>query len=150
MASQLDNHDDGFLDEHKHTPYRLSRDPLDQSALLLYQAEQRKLWHQAINSPGYGYNLSLINEDLLHQTKERLYWMEREWKDITFENNYIVSTSDSSKSILLMICDLFFHYVHYQMCSTTYIECMLSMPSQMLSKKLSLCALILHQSCCGL
>ena len=83
-------------------------------------------------------------------TKPRTDWMEREWKDITFGNNYIVSTSDSSKSILLMVCDLFFHYVHYQMCSSTYIEHMFYMPSQMLAKKLSLCALILHQSCCGL
>ena len=79
--------------------YRSSRDQLDRSTLLLYQVEQRKLWHQAINSPGHGYNLSLINEDLLHQTKDRLYWMEREQKDITFRNNYIISTSDSSMDI---------------------------------------------------
>ena len=57
-------------------PYRSSRDPLNRSALLLYQAEQRKLWHQAINSPGHGYNLSQINKELLHQMKDRIYWME--------------------------------------------------------------------------
>ena len=62
-------------------PYRSSRDQLDQDALLLYQAEQRKLWHQAINSPGHGYDLSQINEELLHQTKDRLYWLEWERKD---------------------------------------------------------------------
>ena len=57
-------------------PYRLSRDPLNQSMLLVYQAEQRKLWHQAINSPGHGYGLSQINEELLCQTKDSLYWIE--------------------------------------------------------------------------
>ena len=35
-------------------PYRSSRDPLDWSTILLYQAKQRKLWHQAIISPGHG------------------------------------------------------------------------------------------------
>ena len=59
-------------------PFRSSRDPLDQNTLLLYQAEQRKLWHQAINSPGLGYDLSQINEELMQQTKDRLYWIERE------------------------------------------------------------------------
>ena len=59
-------------------PFRSSRDPLDQNALLLYQVEQRKLWHQAINSPGHRYNLSQINEELMQQTKDRLYWIERE------------------------------------------------------------------------
>jgi hypothetical protein len=62
-------------------PFRSLRDPLDRNALLLYQSEQRKLWHQAINSPGHGYDLSQINEDLLRQTKDRLYWFERERKD---------------------------------------------------------------------
>jgi hypothetical protein len=74
-------------------PYRSSRDPLDRNALLLYQAEQRKLWHQAINSPGHGYDLSQINEELLHQTKDRLYWIERERKDRG--KDHIVSTDSS-------------------------------------------------------
>ena len=62
-------------------PYRSLRDQLDRDALLLYQAEQRKLWHQAINSPGYSYDLSQINKELLHQTKDRLYWLKWERKD---------------------------------------------------------------------
>ena len=37
--------------------FRSSRDLLDRDALLLYQAKQRKLWHQVINSPSYGYDL---------------------------------------------------------------------------------------------
>ena len=62
-------------------PFRSSRDPLDRNALLLYQAEQRKLWHQAINSPGHGYDLSQINKELMRQTKDRLYWIEREQRN---------------------------------------------------------------------
>ena len=62
-------------------PYRSSRDPLDRDTLLLYQAKQRKLWHQAINSPGHGYDLSQINEELLRQTKDQLYWIDWERKD---------------------------------------------------------------------
>ena len=59
-------------------PYRSSRDQLDRDVLLLYQAEQRKLWHQAISSPGHGYDLSQINKELLCQTKDRLYWLKQE------------------------------------------------------------------------
>jgi hypothetical protein len=69
--------------------FRSSRDKLDRSTLLLYQAEQRRLWHQAINSPGHGSDLSEINEELLWQTKERLYWIDRERKD--HEREYTVS-----------------------------------------------------------
>ena len=66
--------------------YRSSRDPLDRSALILYQAEQRRLWHVAINSPGYAYDLSQINENLLRETKDRLYWSERARKDKESDN----------------------------------------------------------------
>ena len=62
-------------------PFRSSRDLLDRDALLLYQAKQRKLWHQVINSPSYRYDLSQINEKLLHQMKDRLYWIEQEYRD---------------------------------------------------------------------
>jgi hypothetical protein len=61
--------------------YCASRDPVDCAALLLYQAEQRKLWHLAINSPGYGYNISQINEEVLRETKDRLYWSEQARKN---------------------------------------------------------------------
>ena len=85
-------------------PYRSSRGPLDQSVLLLYQAEQRKLWHQAINSPGHGYDLSMINEELLHQMKDRLYWMEHELRDNVGGRDYMVSImSHKHTGLLLMI-----------------------------------------------
>jgi hypothetical protein len=62
-------------------PFRSSGSALEKSTLLLYQSEQRKLWHQTINSPGYGYDLSRINQELVKETKDRLYWIERDRKD---------------------------------------------------------------------
>ena len=41
---------------------RSSRDPVDQKTLLLYQAQQRRLWHLAIPSPRGAYNISVIDE----------------------------------------------------------------------------------------
>ena len=73
-------------------PFRSLRDPLDRNTLLLYQAEQRKLWHQAINSPGHGYDLSQINEELMRQTKDRLYWIEREQRNNMTGRDQSVST----------------------------------------------------------
>ena len=57
--------------------FRSSTDPLDQKALLVYQAEQRRLWHLAISSPQGAYNLSRINEEILRKTREKVYWDER-------------------------------------------------------------------------
>ncbi|KAF8802318.1 hypothetical protein BYT27DRAFT_7215415 [Phlegmacium glaucopus] len=47
--------------------FRSSRDPLDQKALIVYQAEQRRLWHLAISSPRGAYNLSRINDEAERQ-----------------------------------------------------------------------------------
>jgi hypothetical protein len=61
--------------------FRSSRDPMDQKALIVYQAEQRRLWHLAISSPQGAYNLSRINEEILRKTREAVYWDERRAKD---------------------------------------------------------------------
>lgn len=58
-----------------------SRDPLDQKALLVYQAEQRRLWHLAISSPRGAYNLSRINDEILRKTCDKVYWDDRCVKD---------------------------------------------------------------------
>lgn len=68
---------------------RASRDPLDQKTLLVYQAEQRRLWHHAISSPRGAYNISRINEDILRKTREKVYWDDRRVKD--YERDYRVS-----------------------------------------------------------
>ena len=60
---------------------RSSRDPLDQRTLIVYQAEQRRLWHLAIASPQGAYNLSRINEEVMRKTREKVYWDERRLKD---------------------------------------------------------------------
>ncbi|KAF8802921.1 hypothetical protein BYT27DRAFT_7260679, partial [Phlegmacium glaucopus] len=58
-----------------------SRDPLDQKTLIVYQAEQCRLWHIAISSPRGAYNLSRINEELIWKTCEWVYWDDRKLKD---------------------------------------------------------------------
>jgi hypothetical protein len=68
---------------------RTSKDPLDQKTLIVYQAEQRRLWHLAISSPRGAYNLSRINEDILKKTREKVYWDDRRIKDQ--ERDYRVS-----------------------------------------------------------
>ena len=73
---------------------RSSRDPLDQKTLIVYQAEQRRLWHLAISSPQGAYNLSRINEDILRKTREKVYWDDRRSKD--YERDY---RSDKRASI---------------------------------------------------
>ena len=60
---------------------RSSRDPLDQKTLIVYQAEQRRLWHLAISSPQGAYNLSRINEEILRKTRDKVYWEDRRVKD---------------------------------------------------------------------
>jgi hypothetical protein len=60
---------------------RSSSDPLGKRTLLLYQAEQRKLWHYAMQFPGHGYSLANINEELLRQTKDRLFWIDQDLKE---------------------------------------------------------------------
>jgi hypothetical protein len=69
---------------------RSSRDPLDQKTLIVYQAEQHRLWHLAIGSPQGAYNLSRINEEVMRNTKEKVYWDERRSKD--YERDLRVST----------------------------------------------------------
>ena len=68
----------GNLQVHK---LRSSRDPLDQKTLIVYQAEQLRLWHLAISSPQGAYNISRINDEILRKTREKVYWEDRRVKD---------------------------------------------------------------------
>jgi hypothetical protein len=68
---------------------RSSRDPLDQKTLMVYQAEQRRLWHNAITSPQGAYDISRINGDIMRKTRENVYWDDRRSKDC--ERDYRVS-----------------------------------------------------------
>ena len=68
----------GNLQVHK---LRSSHDPLDQKALLLYQARQCRLWHLAIPSPQGAYDISIIDEQVMRKTKEEVYWEDRKTRD---------------------------------------------------------------------
>lgn len=61
--------------------WRWHIDPLRVRALIKYQAVQRRRWHVAMQSPGQGYSLALINETILNQTCEEIYYEERSRKD---------------------------------------------------------------------
>ncbi|KAH9922567.1 hypothetical protein B0H21DRAFT_826982 [Amylocystis lapponica] len=58
-------------------PFKLTRDPCDKRALIVYQAEQREAWHQAINEPGGAWDISVIEETILLETRDRLYRSDR-------------------------------------------------------------------------
>jgi hypothetical protein len=61
--------------------YRSMRNPVAQKALLAYQAEQRKRWHVAVKTSVGPYDLSLVNERVLEETRERVYWETRDKRD---------------------------------------------------------------------
>ncbi|KAG1741379.1 hypothetical protein EDD22DRAFT_786723, partial [Suillus occidentalis] len=67
------------------------RASIGQKALLTYQAEQRKCWHITVKTSVSPYDLSLVNEKVLEEMRERVYWEEREKKDNA--RNYKVSFS---------------------------------------------------------
>jgi len=77
---------------------RSSRDPLDQKTLLVYQAEQRRLWHLAITSPRGAYNLSRINEEIMKKTREKVYWDDRRVKDYERDFRSDQRSADHSSS----------------------------------------------------
>ncbi|KAG6889962.1 hypothetical protein C0992_003442 [Termitomyces sp. T32_za158] len=68
----------GRLQSH---PFRSSPDPLDTDALLLYQDEQRRAWHQAITSPAGAWDISVVDEMLLARARDEVYREDRRKKD---------------------------------------------------------------------
>lgn len=60
---------------------RRSGDLIDRTVLLWYQAKQQKQWHHCLDSPSGAYNLGKINEVVLADTKERVYWLERDRRE---------------------------------------------------------------------
>ncbi|KAG1800929.1 uncharacterized protein HD556DRAFT_1534060 [Suillus plorans] len=61
--------------------FRSLRDPIAQKTLLVYQAEQRRRWHIAAKSSVGPYDLSEVNEKVLKDTRDRVYWDERSKRD---------------------------------------------------------------------
>lgn len=70
-----------FWDALQNHQWRWHHDPLRTRALIKYQAVQRRRWHVAMQTPGQGYSLALINEAILGQTYDELYSEERLQKD---------------------------------------------------------------------
>jgi hypothetical protein len=92
---------------------RSSRDPLDQKTLIVYQAEQRRLWHLAISSPQGAYNLSRINEEIMKKTRDQVYWNERRSKDLQrdFRVCYSLSLAKFFTTKILSFYNLFFSLI---------------------------------------
>jgi hypothetical protein len=65
----------GTLMLHK---YWTSDNTLEMQALLTYQEEQRRAWHQAIPQPSGTWNISIINGVELSSVYNRLYHVERD------------------------------------------------------------------------
>lgn len=72
-------------------PFRYSRDPLDQQALLLYQAEQRRAWHQAIDTPAGAWDIGTLCEISLSRARDDIYREDR--RRVDNERDYFVSPS---------------------------------------------------------
>lgn len=81
--------------------FRSLRDPIAQKTLLVYQAEQRKRWHIALKSTVGPYNLSIVNENVLRDTRERVYWEDRNRRDN--ERDYKVSVQLRHQIVLNLI-----------------------------------------------
>lgn len=74
-----------FWDALQSHQWRWHHDPLRVRALLKYQAVQRHQWHVAMQTPGQGYSLALINKTILGETFEELYREERRLKDLAHD-----------------------------------------------------------------
>ncbi|KAG1887409.1 uncharacterized protein F5891DRAFT_988454 [Suillus fuscotomentosus] len=64
----------GALMLHK---YWTSEDALETRALLTYQEEQRRAWHQAIPQPAGAWNISILDNSELSSVYDQLYHAER-------------------------------------------------------------------------
>ncbi|KAG1800121.1 hypothetical protein EV424DRAFT_1587643 [Suillus variegatus] len=65
--------------------YWTSDNPHEQRALLTYQEEQRRAWHQAIPQPQGAWNISIIDELEVSRCFDRIYHAERARADIAFD-----------------------------------------------------------------
>lgn len=91
-------------------PYRSSRDPLDRVALLRYLAEQRRLWHQAIDAGTGAWNIGTLSETLLRMANETVHRERRDREDV--ERSRLVSTQTLlRKGALLIRSQTFYPFI---------------------------------------
>ncbi|KAH9924513.1 uncharacterized protein B0H18DRAFT_877772 [Fomitopsis serialis] len=87
----------GNLETHD---FQQSIDPIDVQALVVYQAEQRMRWHQAIVGDGGGWNLSILSEEALEETRDRVYRRDRNAQDADVTVSNLVSLSCATEQAL--------------------------------------------------
>lgn len=78
--------------------YRYSSDPVDIQALIIYQAEQRAAWHDAITNEGGGWNLGIISDEIMRNTREKAYHQHR----VKNEAAHLAKVSILSPSFLII------------------------------------------------
>ncbi|KAG2130731.1 hypothetical protein DEU56DRAFT_740482 [Suillus clintonianus] len=66
--------------------YWTSDDVHEQRALLAYQEEQRRAWHQAIPQPNGAWNISIIDEVEMSRVFDRIYHADRNRADSDFDS----------------------------------------------------------------
>ncbi|KAG1748758.1 hypothetical protein EDD22DRAFT_917410 [Suillus occidentalis] len=70
-TDRIDMHIDFWSALQNHR-WRLAPDTLKQRALLLYQAQQRRMWHLHVNTP-HGWSLAKINQKVLYRARDELF-----------------------------------------------------------------------------
>ncbi|KAG1889764.1 uncharacterized protein F5891DRAFT_987233 [Suillus fuscotomentosus] len=65
--------------------YWCSDNALEQRALLAYEEDQRRAWHQAIPLASGAWDISILDETEISQTFDRLYHSERDRADREFD-----------------------------------------------------------------
>ncbi|KAG1786327.1 uncharacterized protein HD556DRAFT_1061647 [Suillus plorans] len=63
----------------------LQDNQFEQRALLVYQEEQRRAWHQAISQPAGAWNISILDETEISRCFDRIYHAERVRIDHDFD-----------------------------------------------------------------
>ena len=57
--------------------WRHSFDEMQQRALLLYQSQQRRLWHLTAGSPQGGWSIAELNHELILEAREEIFNLQR-------------------------------------------------------------------------
>lgn len=88
--------------------YWTSDNLYEQHALLAYQEEQRRAWHQTIPQPNGAWNTSIIDEVEMSRVFDRVYHAERERadSDFDFKFDYVFDLVICLKFLRLALCDM--------------------------------------------
>ncbi|KAG2032749.1 hypothetical protein BDR03DRAFT_873355, partial [Suillus americanus] len=92
--------------------YRSAWEPLAQKTLLVYQAEQHRHWHVVAKSPAGPYDISVVNEKVLQETKTRVYWEDHTKKDNARDFKVSIHWHATSSS-LAHLCSLVLQMYKY-------------------------------------